>query len=264
MLRRLVVTAAALFCAIGVLIGTGVIGTRVEESAGGALASDATLLAPAGPAFSIWSVIYLGLFGYTIWQWLPIAATPIARASGRLAGASLVLNGTWLLVTQRGWIWMSVLVILTLLGVLAAMLRELHLERLARPARTTGLARVAESMLLHGTFGLYLGWVAVAAGANIAAAATDSGLEAESIGAIVVALALVVAVTACGTLFARGFHGRAAVAAGMVWGLVWVAVARLGDEPYSVTVGGAAGAAAALVALAHVVARTRARRRPSI
>ncbi|WP_159081317.1 hypothetical protein [Nocardioides sediminis] len=55
--RQVVVTLAEVFCVLGTLVGTGVIGTRVEESSGGALAADATLLAPLGPAFSIWSVV---------------------------------------------------------------------------------------------------------------------------------------------------------------------------------------------------------------
>ena len=113
--RRLFVTAAEIFCVIGTLVGTGVIGTRVAESSGGALSADATLIAPLGTAFSIWSVIYLGLFAYTIWQWLPrVATTSRERRIGWLAGITMILNAVWLLVTQVGWIWVSVLVILAL------------------------------------------------------------------------------------------------------------------------------------------------------
>ncbi|MEO6018701.1 MAG: hypothetical protein ABIP45_00440 [Knoellia sp.] len=64
--RQLGVTLAEVFCIVGTLVGVGVLGARVEESAGGSLAADATLLAPAGPAFSIWSVVYLGLAAYTV------------------------------------------------------------------------------------------------------------------------------------------------------------------------------------------------------
>ncbi|PIE26011.1 MAG: hypothetical protein CSA58_11775 [Micrococcales bacterium] len=63
-------TLAEAVCVFGTLLGTGVIGTRVAESSGGALASDTTRLAPAPAAFSIWSVIYLGLAAYTVYQWL--------------------------------------------------------------------------------------------------------------------------------------------------------------------------------------------------
>src|SRR5512139_394466 len=110
-LRQAVVTAAEVFCVLGTLVGVGVLGTRVAESSGGALAADATLLAPATPAFSIWTPIYLGLLGYTIWQWLPgQAAAPRHRAVGWLVAASMVLNAGWLLVTQQGWLRASVVV----------------------------------------------------------------------------------------------------------------------------------------------------------
>ena len=92
-LRQVGVTVAEVFCVVGTLVGVGVLGTRVEESSGGALAADATLLAPAGPAFAIWTPIYLGLAAYTVWQWLPEQATDRRhRAIGWLAAASMVLN----------------------------------------------------------------------------------------------------------------------------------------------------------------------------
>jgi len=144
--RQIVVTASEIFCVVGTLFGIGVIGTRVEESSGGALASDATLLAPAGPAFSIWSVIYAGLLAYTIWQWLPRNKTSERhRSIGWLVAASMILNAVWLLVTQVGAIWVSVVVILALAVVLGSLLMILN----AHPAETT-----AEKVITDGTFGL--------------------------------------------------------------------------------------------------------------
>lgn len=110
-IRQVAVVVSEIACVIGTLFGVGVLGTRVEESSGGSLAADATLIAPAVPAFSMWSVIYLGLAAYTVWQVLPAQANaPRARATGWLAAASMVLNAAWLLVTQVGWIWVSVVV----------------------------------------------------------------------------------------------------------------------------------------------------------
>ena len=116
-LRQITVTLAAIFCAVGTLVGTGVIGTPVAQTSGGSLSDNATLVAPAGPAFSIWSVIYAGLAAYTVWQWAPALTTSKRmRLTGWLAAASMVLNAMWLLVTQQGWIWPSVVVILALLA----------------------------------------------------------------------------------------------------------------------------------------------------
>lgn len=121
--RQVTVTGSEIFALVGTLYGVGVLGTRVEESSWGALAADATRLAPAGPAFSIWSVIYLGLAAYTIWQWLPGQnARAVHRRIGYLAAASMVLNASWLLVTQQGWIWVSVGVTAALALVLGVLL----------------------------------------------------------------------------------------------------------------------------------------------
>ena len=97
-LRASLVTASAVVMVIGTLAGFGLLGTRVEESSGGALSSQATLVAPATTAFSIWSLIYLGLLGYLVWQWRAGASRRAARIAW-LAAASMVLNAAWLGVT---------------------------------------------------------------------------------------------------------------------------------------------------------------------
>ncbi len=237
--RRFAVVAAEIFCVVGTLFGIGVLGTRVEESSGGALAATATLVAPAGPAFSIWTPIYLGLLGYAVWQLLPAnAVRDRVRSTGWLAAVSMVLNALWLLVTQQGWIWVSVVVIVALaltLGVLVL--------RLTREAPGSTWERV----LLDGTFGLYLGWVAVATCANVTAALVDSGVDLGATGNQVAAVVVVAVAAGLGVVLARRLGGRWAVAAAMAWGLAWIAVGRLGDEPRSVATGLAAVVAVVVV-----------------
>lgn len=249
-LRQVAVTLAELFCILGTLYGVGLLGTRVAESSGGALAADATLLAPATPAFSIWTPIYVGLLGYTIWQWLPgQAAAPRHRAIGWFVAASMVLNAGWLLVTQQGWLWASVVVIVALLAALATLL--------VRVQRTpAGRSRWADVLLIDGTFGAYLGWVAVATCANITATlvASDVGLRAplDDVAAAVV----LVAVAVVGIVLARRLGGRFAVAAAMVWGLAWIAVGRTTTEPLALPV----AVVAVFVALVIAAETLRARR----
>lgn len=247
--QRVFVTVSLVVCLSGTLVGTGVLGERVEESSGGALAADATLLAPAGPAFTIWSVIYAGLVAYTVWQWLP-AATASVRLRGMswTAGISMILNATWLLVTQQGWIWGSVLVIVALLVALALLV--LRLDRV--PATGT-----AERVVVDGTFGLYLGWVAVATCANITAAAVATGIGFGATAEQALGVVVVLVAGAVGLALAVRFGGRLAIAAAMVWGLAWIAVGRIADEPASVPVGIAALVAAAVVLLGAIVVRRR-------
>lgn len=245
--RQLGVLVAEIACIVGTLFGVGVIGTRVEESSGGSLAADATLLAPGKPAFSIWSVIYLGLAAYTIWQLLPAQAShPRARSIGWLAALSMVLNAAWLLVTQVGWIWVSVLVIAALVVTLGRLVQRLH----ERPAAGT-----LERVLVDGTFGLYLGWVAVATCANVTAALVASGVRPGAGLAQTAAVVVLLVAAAIGVVLARRLGGRYAVAVAMAWGLGWIAWARLADNPRSL----ATAIAAVVAALVVVVAAARER-----
>lgn len=240
LLRRLWVTAMAALCVYTTLLGFGVIGTRVEDSSSGVLSADATLLAPGGPAFSIWSLIYVGLAAYTVWQWLPSQWTAErARATGWLAGASMGLNGAWLLVTQVGLIWISVAVIAALVVVLGLLMDRVT----AHPAAGT-----ADRVVIDGTFGAYLGWVSVATCANIAAAGVASGWSLGDGADDWLAVAVLAAAAGVGVMLAYTIGGRFAVAAAMAWGLSWIAIARLFDEPASSIVG-----IAAIIAVAVVV-----------
>jgi len=238
--RQVGVTVAEVLCVIGTLVGVGALGgTTVQEAAGGALAADATLIAPAGPAFAIWTPIYLGLAAYTVWQWLPEQATDRRhRSIGWLAAASMLLNAAWLLVIQAGWLWLSVLVIAALagtLGVLVARLQE-------NPSYG-----VAESVVTDGTFGLYLGWVTVAACANVTAALAGSGADLGDAANVAAAVLVLAAAAVLGWVLADRLGGRWAVASAAAWGLAWVGWGRLAAEPSSAVVGLAALAAAAVV-----------------
>ena len=125
--RLLTVTVSEVLCVLGTMLGVGVFGgPQVAEAAGGALSAEATLVAPATPAFSIWSVIYIGLAAYTVWQWLPAQRTAERhRRIGWLVAASMLLNAGWLLVVRAGWLWPSVLVIVALVVVLGLLVRRL-------------------------------------------------------------------------------------------------------------------------------------------
>ncbi|MHA6523625.1 TspO/MBR family protein [Tessaracoccus sp. G1721] len=252
--RQVVVTASAVFMIIGTLFGIGVIGTRVEESSGGSLSATATLIAPAVNAFSIWSVIYAGLIAYVVWQWLPANTTSRrARSIGWLAAASMVLNASWLLVTQVGWLWASVAVIVALALVLGELVRRLT----AIPAAEGSGPAWVERFIVDGSFGLYLGWVSVATAANITATLVDSGVNPAAPASEYLAVAVLAVAATLGVILARSFGGRFAVAAAMAWGLSWIAVGRLTDAPESTITGVAAGVAAAVVVAAALAVRLR-------
>jgi MFS family permease len=247
--RRLAVSLAFVLAMVGTAVGVGAFGgSQIDEAAGGLLSADATHLAPATPAFRIWSVIYLGLGAYTLWQWWD------RRDERRVAGlaiASLLLNAAWILVVQAGAIALSVLVILVLLGVLGALFRRL----VARPP-----AGALERLVVDGTFGLYLGWVSVATCANIAAALTAAGFAGFGVPELLAATVLA-AVAVIGVALTRAGRRPVAAPAAIVWGVLWIAVGRATDSPSSPTVAIAAVVVAAVIVLATVLALVRPPRR---
>jgi hypothetical protein len=251
--RQVLVAASAVVAVVVSTVGSGAFGgTPIAEAAGGALASDATPLAPAGPAFAIWSVIYLGLLALAAWQALP-AQRDDARVD-RLrpwVAASLLLNALWVLTVQAGWLGASVAVIAALVLVLGWVF---HVTTLWRPRRRL------EAIVLDGTMGLYLGWVVVATAANVTAwlaargfgERTTSGVSGSSEIASVVVLALAGAV---GCLLAHLGEGRVSVALSMVWGLAWIVVARVTGDLVSAPAALAAAAAAGAIIAVTIAAR---------
>ena len=252
--RQLTVTLCFIVCIVGSMIGVGVFGgTPIAQAAGGALNADATYLAPASGAFSIWSIIYTGLGAYTIFQWLPSQRTSERQRSlGWLVAASLVLNAAWILSVQAGWVGISVLVIVLLLAVLVACF--------VRYARTPA-ANWIEAIAVDGTLGLYLGWVSVATCANTAAALTDAGFNGFGLAPEVWSVTILAVVAALGVGLAAYGRGRLAPAAALAWGVSWIAVSRLNGELLSNGTAIAAVAAAVVVALAAVVYRVTGRNR---
>ncbi|MBX0299732.1 tryptophan-rich sensory protein [Cryobacterium sp. 1639] len=256
LLRQSIVLLSAMLALVGSFIGSGAAGgTPIQNASGGALAADATPIAPGGPAFAIWTPIYAGLVLYAIWQFLPKQKTDQRqRRLGYPIAASLLLNAAWILSVQFDLLWLSVPVIVLLLGVLVwAFLIILN----TRPRS------LVETVLVDGTTGLYLGWVCVATAANITAALVafgfdGFGLAADAWGVLIIAVAGLV-----GVILAVVGRGRLTPTLALCWGLAWVAVGRLTGDLLSTPTAITAIVAVVVVIAVTVVVRIRAPRRLS-
>ncbi|OZF00703.1 tryptophan-rich sensory protein [Rhodococcus sp. 15-2388-1-1a] len=249
---KIVVVVSAVVAVVVSFLGSGAwIGTPIAEAAGGALSATSTLVAPAGPAFSIWSVIYTGLIAYAVWQFLP-GRTARHDALRAPIVASMLLNPAWILVIQIGQLWLSVIVIVALLAVLA---RVFVLMQQHRPEG------VVDAVITDGTMGVYLGWVCVATIANISAWLVSLGFTS---GATVWAVIVLVVAAGVGVFLAQYSGGAVAPMLAIVWGLGWVAQGRLSGEVVDTTVGWTAVLAAVVVALATVAIRFRSREAVSV
>ena len=246
--RQIAVISATCFMIIAAAVGTGAFGgTSVQNLQNGALDADASFLAPARPAFSIWTAIYLLLIAYTIWQALPHQRANVRqRAIGWWVALTMVLNGLWLVTAQFGTLALTVVVIF----VLAAALAVTFQRTVAVPTES-----VADAVLIDGTTGLHLGWVTLASVANTSAWLTASGFEVAAPDVWGVAVLVVVAVI--GVAFALLSGGRFAPGLAIAWGLSWLAVGRLTGEPASAAIGITAIVVAVVVIAAPIVVTMR-------
>ncbi|MFB9072323.1 tryptophan-rich sensory protein [Citricoccus parietis] len=250
----LLVLVSGIVATAGAFLGSGVLGgTPIAEAAGGWLNEDSTPLAPASGAFRIWSVIYLGLLAYSIWQLLPAQRrSDRQRLLRPWAVAAMLLNAAWIWVVQFGWLNLSLVVIVALLAVLGRILMLL--------VRTASEGR-ADALITDGTFGLYLGWVTIATVANTSAVLGAAGFDGFGLPVTVLSSVVLAVAAIIGVATAWRSGGKTAPALALTWGLAWITVGRLDGGLESTGTAVAAGVAAAVVLIAAVVFRVAAERR---
>ena len=115
---------------------------------------------PAGYVFSIWGIIYLGWLAFLLFQFQPSQKeSPRLRRLGYLFALSNLANAAWLFCWHYNQFGLSVIVMLTLLGLLSASYLQLKVNRTS----TTPV----EYWSVDVPVGLYLGWITVATVANL-------------------------------------------------------------------------------------------------
>jgi benzodiazapine receptor len=198
------------------------------------------LTVPAGYAFAIWSLIYLGLIGFVIYQ-----ALPSQRENPRIARItplfllSCLANIGWLLTWHYEILSLNIVLMLVLLGSLIAIYCQLR----ADGAQVSN----GERWLVWVPFSLYMGWITVATIVNLTVVLYAAGWQdTGTLGAALASLLFVVAAGIAATI-ARRFNDPA-YALVVVWALVAVAIKHAAVMLVATT----AWVAAALVALVVV------------
>jgi hypothetical protein len=184
---------------------------------------------PAGYTFSIWSLIYLSLLGYTVYQLLPAQRErPFQSQIGWLFVANCIANSGWIFAWHFGFYTLSVFIMLAILTTLIAIYIRLGNGLPGRDVPT------AERYLVHFPFSLYLGWITVATIANIASVSAYLGWDGFGIpGPVWSAIMMGVAVVVAGLLL---FNRRDFAFAGvLVWALFGIRSA-FADIPLIATV----------------------------
>jgi translocator protein len=115
-----------------------------------------TNITPAGYAFAIWSLIYLGMVAFSIYQML---GANVARFRGirSLYIMSCALNCAWIYFWHQDQIAICLAIILSLLAVLFFINVKLK-----------NFDSIADSAIVKAPFGIYFGWVTAASLVNFA------------------------------------------------------------------------------------------------
>ena len=115
---------------------------------------------PAGYVFAIWGIIYIGWIAFAIYQFGSAQKeSPRLRNLGYLFALSGIFNAAWLFCWHYNLFGLSVLVMLTLLGLLIASYLKLNVGRTA--------VSNTEKWSVDVPFSVYLGWISVATVANV-------------------------------------------------------------------------------------------------
>jgi hypothetical protein len=117
------------------------------------------LFAPAGPAFSIWGLIYLLLGGYVLYQFVKKdqKTEDLLQKINPLFIATSLANISWIFAWHYDYIGLSVFIMVTLLMLLIQIADMLRTEQFAS----------LEKLFIWAPFSVYFGWITVATIANI-------------------------------------------------------------------------------------------------
>lgn len=199
------------------------------------------LFVPAGLTFSIWGLIYLLLIGFVVYG-LGKSMTsandfPHLDKIGGLFVLNCLANIGWIFSWHYLQIYLSLVIMLVLLGTLIAIYQKLEIGKFT--------ASRSEILRVHIPFSVYLGWISVATIANATAVLVHSGWQGWGMGEVGWAITMIIV----GMLLAlRMLIGRLDLFYGavVVWAYIGILIKRNqvatpGTEPISIVAGIAIG-----------------------
>ncbi len=183
------------------------------------------LFTPAGYAFSIWGIIYIGLLAQAIFMlrsaYNPAKDSHFISQIGPYLIMANVFNGIWLYAWLSEYTGISVFLITLILLSLIIVILNLNMERWDAPARII--------FWIWWPICLYSGWIAVATIANVSAYLAKlgwSGPFSEETWAVI--MILVAGAVNLFLIYARNMREFSLVG---VWALVAIAVRHWGQIP---------------------------------
>ena len=174
------------------------------------------LIVPAGYVFSIWGLIYLGLIAFSVYQLIPSRRNDPELQRIRVPFlVSCAANITWLTLWHYEQFVLTVVAMTALLLSLIAVYLGLGNRESKVPAGKIWLVRVP--------FSIYLGWITVAAIANVSTVLTFFEWNGFGISAVIWTRIMLAAGVLLGTLMTLQ-HQDLAYDLVLVWAFIGIAL----------------------------------------
>jgi len=206
-----------------------------------------TLITPAGYVFSIWGIIYILLFVFMIFQALPKQKeNPFLSKISYLFVLSSIANASWLFLWHYEQIVLSVIPMFVLLATLIAIYLRLQIGQSNVPMK--------EKLCVHVPFSVYLGWITVAAIADVAAALVAINWDGLGLGEVTWTI-LVIIVAMIINLAVIITRRDIAYSLVIIWALIGIIAKQYEEQSIVIT----AGISAIIIVIAlismHIVRR---------
>jgi hypothetical protein len=188
---------------------------------------------PAGYVFAIWGIIYIGWIAFVIFQFRASQKeSPRLRRLGYLFALSNLANAAWLFAWHYNQFGLSVIIILTLLGLLIASYLRLDVngEVVSRTERWS----------VDIPFSIYLGWITVATVANITDLLYLVEWNGFGISAPIWAVIMIIVASVLGLLMAVTRREIAYLLV-LIWSFIGIAVKQASTANVATTAWLAAG-----------------------
>lgn len=170
------------------------------------------LFVPAGITFSIWGVIYLLLAVYCIIQFTGQAQEAVTK-TGWLFAVTCILNALWILTWHYKQLPLSLLVMVALLVTL--ILININIRNLPNG-------------LIKASFGIYLGWICIAAIANVTTLLVHYGWNGSGISEEIWAV-IMICTGALIVSFAIYNLNNPYIGLSVIWAFIGISIKRQAD-----------------------------------
>ncbi len=177
------------------------------------------LFVPAGFTFSIWSIIYLLLIAFIIYQWVASSDKSNIDKVGPWFILNGAANGAWIITWHYELVPVSLLVMLILLGSLIMMYKNLNVNY---------FGKYGIKWFVNVPISVYLGWISVATIANFTTVLVHFGWSGFGISEDVWSVVVLIVAVALGCLMLHR-HKDIFYAGVIAWASYGILSKRLAD-----------------------------------